>query len=751
MTKILGKSVATAKQMSAYLLSINPSPKFSKNITVLDFCQLFLDVCAKEGVRGDIAFAQACKETGNFKFKGDVKYIQNNFAGLGATGGGVCGCVFSSIEEGILAQAQHLKTYATKDNLNEPCVDPRRTTWFVNAKGGTSPDVETLCGTWAVPGYSTSKYTSLDAARKAKDSYGYQIITILNNILKIKTDEKEDNSVSTTKMAYDKNTALRIRDFLIAQGLTIEGAYGMMANLYSESGFRANNAQNSCMTRLGMTDEIYTAKVDNNEYTLFATDRVGYGIAQWTSSGRKTKLLNYATSCKTSIGNETMQLNYLMQELKTSYKAVLQLLTTSHDVSECAKYVMTKFERPANQSETNQNKRASFGIQLMKDLEGSVSKDDKKEESTVPETNKINSNLEIRKCILVNNDCYKKGVKIKPNGIVVHSTGANNKKVSRYVQPDDGVIGTNKYNNHWNQGGIKKCVHAFIGVDKNGEICIVQTLPWDYKCWGVGSGTKGSYNNSYIQFEICEDALADKAYFDKAFEAAAELCAYFIKLYPDITIDNVVSHHESYLRGYGGNHSDCDHWLRKFGKDMNWFRSQVAAKVGKVDATPSTPTTSAPSSSAATRTYLIKGDKGNAVKELQENLTYIGYVCGVIDGSFGAKTDDALRRFQKDYKLTVDGKYGTNSRKALEDAVAQKKAAETSSKKYYRVQVGAYGLKGNAEKCRNDLQKAGFDGIIKRVGLLYKVQLGAYSNKAGAESMMAKIIAKGFKAVITYN
>lgn len=82
MNKILGKSVATAEQMAKYLLSINKKPLFSRDITTLEFCQLFIDVCAKEGVRGDIAFAQSCKETGNFTYTGDVKYTQNNFAGL---------------------------------------------------------------------------------------------------------------------------------------------------------------------------------------------------------------------------------------------------------------------------------------------------------------------------------------------------------------------------------------------------------------------------------------------------------------------------------------------------------------------------------------------------------------------------------------------------------------------------------------------------------------------------------------------
>lgn len=172
------------------------------------------------------------------------------------------------------------------------------------------------------------------------------------------------------KMSYDKNTAIRIRDFLVKQGMTIEGAYGLMANIYAESGFRSNNAQNSYMTKLGMTDESYTTKVDNGEYKTFGSDRVGYGLCQWTSAGRKEGLVNYAKSCKVSIGNETMQLQYLMKELSTSYKAVLKVLTTSRSVEECAKCVMTQFERPADQSATAQNKRASYGVQLMTDLGG---------------------------------------------------------------------------------------------------------------------------------------------------------------------------------------------------------------------------------------------------------------------------------------------------------------------------------------------------------------------------------------------
>lgn len=186
--------------------------------------------------------------------------------------------------------------------------------------------------------------------------------------------------------------------------------------------------------------------------------------------------------------------------------------------------------------------------------------------------------MEISKCFLSKNDCYKKGEIIKPNGIVVHSTGANNPNLKRYVQPDDGILGTNTNRNDWNHSGLKVCVHAFIGKDKNGVVRCYQTLPWTTKPWGCGLGSKGSYNNSYIQFEICEDALNDSKYFNEAFGLAAELCAYLMKKY-QISIDNVVSHEEAHERGYATPHIDPSNWLIKFGKDMNWFRELVKSKL----------------------------------------------------------------------------------------------------------------------------------------------------------------------------
>lgn len=200
MTAILGQAVATAEQMATYLLSANASPKIK--MPVKEFCQLFLTEAAKEGVRGDILFAQSLKETGNFKFKGTVKPEQNNYAGLGTTDVNTPGASFSDEATGIRAQAQHAKCYATKAALNTPCVDPRYNLLVKYGKAGTAQNWEELGGKWAVPGYSTSKYVSLTEANMAKDSYGYQIMSIYYNIMSMPKNNSQEDTVmsSTTKI-----------------------------------------------------------------------------------------------------------------------------------------------------------------------------------------------------------------------------------------------------------------------------------------------------------------------------------------------------------------------------------------------------------------------------------------------------------------------------------------------------------------------------------------------------------------------
>jgi hypothetical protein len=161
---------------------------------------------------------------------------------------------------------------------------------------------------------------------------------------------------------------------------------------------------------------------------------------------------------------------------------------------------------------------------------------------------------------------------------MVHSTGANNPTIRRYVQPDDGLLGDNRYDNDWNRPGTGACVHAFIGELADGSVATYQTLPWNWRGWHAASGPNGSANNTHISFEICEDGLDDPVYFTKVYKEAAELTAYLCKLYDlDPEADGVViCHSEGHTRGIASNHGDVMHWFPRHGKNMDDFRAEVA-------------------------------------------------------------------------------------------------------------------------------------------------------------------------------
>lgn len=224
-------------------------------------------------------------------------------------------------------------------------------------------------------------------------------------------------------------------------------------------------------------------------------------------------------------------------------------------------------------------------------------------------------------CILTENDCYKAERTINPKGVMVHSTGANNPNLKRYVQPVASTkgraellakLGTNANSNHWNQPRVyiytdgtrtvgyrntsktlkqtdyAKCVHGFIGKLADGSVAAVQTLPWSLRGWHSGTGSKGSANDTHISFEICEDGLTDPDYFRLVYREAVELTAYLCGQYGlDPLADGVViCHQEGYRRGVTSNHGDVLHWFPRYGKSVDDFRTDVAAELGREPETP---------------------------------------------------------------------------------------------------------------------------------------------------------------------
>ena len=154
---------------------------------------------------------------------------------------------------------------------------------------------------------------------------------------------------------------------------TKEGTAGLMGNLQAESGLKSNNLQNSVNTRLNVTDSQYTNFVDKNIYTGFCIDNAGYGLAQWTSPGRKSNLFAYAKSKKTSISDLEMQLEFLVGEMSASYKKVYELLRTTTSVKEASDMVLLKYERPKDKSEAVKQKRFSLGLDIYNRYTGNTS------------------------------------------------------------------------------------------------------------------------------------------------------------------------------------------------------------------------------------------------------------------------------------------------------------------------------------------------------------------------------------------
>lgn len=140
---ITGENGVTVDQMVAYYQAHTTYPSFYKGSdapTLKKFCTIYYNECQAENIRVEVAFVQAMKETNFLRYTGDVDISQYNFAGIGATGGGVKGNSFPSVTIGVRAQVQHLKAYANKEPLNQACVDPR----FQYVARGNSPYVEWL-------------------------------------------------------------------------------------------------------------------------------------------------------------------------------------------------------------------------------------------------------------------------------------------------------------------------------------------------------------------------------------------------------------------------------------------------------------------------------------------------------------------------------------------------------------------------------------------------------------------------------
>lgn len=149
---IVGTPLASQEQCVRYLLRRNPAPNIS--VSPEELVSYYYEEGRREGIRPDVAFAQALKETGFFSYGGTVTPDQNNYCGLGTTSETVKGAYFPSSKMGVRAHIQHLLAYASTRRPVEPVVDPRYTLVRSTYGSQTLGNWQDLNGRWAVPGHS---------------------------------------------------------------------------------------------------------------------------------------------------------------------------------------------------------------------------------------------------------------------------------------------------------------------------------------------------------------------------------------------------------------------------------------------------------------------------------------------------------------------------------------------------------------------------------------------------------------------
>lgn len=248
--------------------------------------------------------------------------------------------------------------------------------------------------------------------------------------------------------------------------------------------------------------------------------------------------------------------------------------------------------------------------------------------------------MNLKQYFLTKNECYQRHAKINVEGLMLHSTGANNPNLKRYVQPNDGLLGDNPNGNHWNQfrpDGRQVCVHGFIGKLADGSIATYQTLPWDYKGWHAGD----TANDNYIGVEICEDDLTNADYFNKVYNEAVEVFAFLCKQFNLNPMTNIICHSEGYQKGIASNHSDVMHWFPKFGKSMDTFRADVQSKLQSEQ-----PAQPAPEQPVNNGLPNLSGYNGNSIVD---GLNSVGY-----DSSYASRKDLAGKLGIANYTGTAE-------------------------------------------------------------------------------------------------
>lgn len=442
----------------------------------------------------------------------------------------------------------------------------------------------------------------------------------------------------------------RIWDFLMARLGNAFGTAGLMGNLYAESALNPKNLQNTYEKKLGMTDDSYTAAVDNGSYSNFVKDAAGYGLAQWTYWSRKQNLLNFAKEKGVSIGNLDMQLEFLMKELN-GYSSVLSMLKAATSIQEASDIVLTKYEKPANQSDSVKKKRASYGQKYYDQYADNT----KEVESMIYDPKKVIDVALAEVGYLEKKD---------KNNLDDKIANAGDKNYTKYARDLDaiGFYNGRKQSVAWCDVFVDWDFVQAYGV----EAALALTFQPTKASQNCGAGCKYSrqyYKNNGRLFDTPEPG--DQIFFWPKDEIGGPAVAHTGLVYDvDATYVYTVEGNTSGANGVVANGGGV--CKKKYKLTYNRIAGYGRPNYGMSLVVERDPN------------ELRKGDENDAVRVLQENLVKLGYDLGTygsekngVDGDFGSKTETALKKFQKANGLEQTGTTNAETRAAMESALAK--------------------------------------------------------------------------------
>lgn len=443
----------------------------------------------------------------------------------------------------------------------------------------------------------------------------------------------------------------KIWNYFKEKGLNDYGIAGLLGNLDCESGLNPNNLENAYERKLGYPDDKYVQAVDNGLYTNFIYDSAGFGIAQWTWWSRKKALYDYAKSKNVSIGSLEMQLDFLYKEFSENYKSVLTTLKTAKSVQEASNAVLLKFERPADQSVSAQNKRASYGQKYYDKYAANDSKGDEKVMGV--KTYQENEKIQLSKNF--NSYEFRCGL----GSPCSCSTILIDDKLVEYLQ---------KIRDHFGKS---------------------ITITSAYRCPSYNKRIGGATQSYHSRGMAVDIVVGD--------ESPREVAKYA----ESIGIKGI-GLYETSKDGY------FVHIDTRATKSF-WYGQAQSPRQTFGGSAVSNNTTNNNSSSV----ILKCGNSGDGVKSLQEKLISLGYSCGGrgADGDYGSATENAVRNFQRDNSdvLTEDGIAGPETLKAIDKAVnaIRKKVKVTAN--VLNVRYGA----GNHYTVKTTVKKGSVHNLLE--------------------------------------